>query len=259
MSPVPGVGWSLLCLLALTALGLYCAALRRQPDHKYRWPRVRGWLLALGLGLVALATAPPVSEFAHQDLRGHMAQHLLLGMFAPLALVFAAPVSLLLRSLPRPAARRTLAVLRSPPLRVLSHPATASLLNLGGMYLLYLTPLFRESLHSPALHGFINLHFLIAGCLFTWAIAGPDPGPKRPSPGFRLVVLVVSIAAHGILAKAMYAYGWPEGTGFSDAEIQAAAQWMYYGGDLAELILLTALLRSWAKRWYASNRTGEFC
>ncbi len=34
---------------------------------------------------------PPIAPFAHTDFRGHMAQHMLIGMYAPLALVLGAP------------------------------------------------------------------------------------------------------------------------------------------------------------------------
>src|SRR5690606_757641 len=122
---------------------------------------------------------------------------LLLGMFAPLALVLGAPVSLLLRSLPRRGARVCLALLHSPPLRLLTRPWMALLLNIGGMYLLYLTPLFAAMASSPALHVLVHLHFLLAGYLFCWAIlAGPDPGLRPARPLRRLGVLFAGMAAH---------------------------------------------------------------
>lgn len=56
----------------------------------------------------------------------------------------------------------------------LSHPISALFLNIGGMYVLYLTPLYETSLHSTAVHYWVHIHFLMAGYLFAWAIAGPD-------------------------------------------------------------------------------------
>jgi putative membrane protein len=54
--------------------------------------------------MLGLATSPPLEALAHADARGHMAQHLLLGMYAPLALVLGAPLTLLLGSIPLPPA-----------------------------------------------------------------------------------------------------------------------------------------------------------
>lgn len=53
------------------------------------------------------------------------------------------------------------------------------------------------------------------------------------------------MGSHALLAKLMYGRGWPRGTPHSLAEIQQAAQWMYYGGDLTEVLLAAALFASW--------------
>jgi putative membrane protein len=78
--------------------------------------------------------------FAHEDFRGHMAQHMLIGMYAPLALVRAAPVTLLLRILPAARGRQLTAVLHSPPARVLVHPPVVLALSTGSLAVLYFTP-----------------------------------------------------------------------------------------------------------------------
>lgn len=239
-----GIGVPALTLLVYAvlagALALYAAAAARARRAPRSWSALRAASFAAGIVLIAVAAAPPIAAWAHGDLRGHMAQHLLLGMFAPLALVLGAPGTLVLRSLPTPAARRAAAALGTRPVRVLSHPITALLLDIGGMYVLYLTPLYAASRADPIAHALVHVHFLVSGYLFTWSIAGPDPAPRRPGPGMRLLVLLAATAAHGILAKLMYAYGWPRGAFHSPDEIEAAAQWMYYGGDAAELLLAAA-------------------
>ena len=242
-------------LIVAGLLGAYFFAAYVQRRGGRRWS---GWRIAAfvaGAGLLAVAAAPPLVRFAHADLRGHMLQHLLIGMLAPLGLVLAAPVTLALRTLSVPAARRITGLLRRRPLRVLSHPVTALVLNIGGMYLLYLTPLYAATLGSPALHHLVHLHFLAAGYLFTWAIlAGPDPAPHPPRMRTRLGVLFVSMAAHATLGKLMYGYLWPRGTFHRADEIRAAAQLMYYGGDLAEVLLAVALFAMWYQRRGAHYR-----
>jgi len=74
-----------------------------------------------GCGLLAVALLPPVASFAGTDFRGHMVQHILLGMYAPLALALGAPVTLLLRALPPARARHLAGLLRSRPLRLATH------------------------------------------------------------------------------------------------------------------------------------------
>lgn len=181
------------------------------------------------------------------DFRIHMVIHLLLGMIAPLGLVLAAPVTLTMRALPPAGARRLSRFLHSWFVRVVSHPVVAALLSVGAMYLLYMTPLDAFTLQSSGWSALVHWHFLAAGCLFVWAIAGPDPAPRRPSRLYRLVVLFLAVGAHATLGKLMYAYGWPRNV-HSVEDVQAGAQLMYYGGDVAELLLIIAFFASWFRR-----------
>ena len=243
------IGTLIPLVIAGGVLLLYLIAAARQSRSPRGWNGWRTASFVVGIGLLLIAFAPPVAEFAHQDLRGHMLQHLLIGMFAPLGLVLAAPLTLAFRTLPIKISRLISAILGNKLVHWLSHPVTAFGLNIGGMYLLYLTPLYVLSLNNPYLHYCVHLHFLVAGYLFTWAIAGPDPAPRRPNMQTRLIVLFVSIAAHANLSKLMYGYLWPQNTPHSDEEIRAATQLMYYGGDFAELLLVIALFATWyAKR-----------
>lgn len=243
----------LLAFLAVLLLA-YLVAARRARRVGARWGAAREARFTFGVALLAVAVVPPMAEIGHTTLRGHMVQHLLLGMFAPLALALGAPGTLLLRIVPTGAARRTIALLRLRPVRCFVHPATTAVLDIGGMYLLYLTPLFAWSLAHPRVHGLVLLHFVLAGYLFSWSMAGPDPTPDRPGMRTRLAALFAAAAAHAILAKLMYGYGFPRGTPYDPAEIQAAAQVMYYGGDLAEVLLAVALFHVWFRRRSRSAR-----
>ncbi|WP_258723736.1 cytochrome c oxidase assembly protein [Cellulomonas sp. NS3] len=211
-----------------------------------------GWRTAAftaGALLAATALAPAADGVLGGGARGHMAQHLVLGMLAPLGLVLGAPVRLLLGAVPR--ARRPVArVLRLRAVHVVGHPVTAALLHVGGLWVLYLTPLYAWTLDVPAVHHLVQVHFVLAGYLFAWSLVGPDPAPGRPSLRVRAVVLVLAAAAHGILAKLLYAQAGtlPPGAAHPAAEAEQAAQWMYYGGDVAEVLLVVLLCSEWYRR-----------
>ncbi|MEU6742219.1 cytochrome c oxidase assembly protein [Streptosporangium sandarakinum] len=234
--PVAGVAVLLAAYLAAAA-----ALRRREPRG---WSRWRTAAFTAGAALLAAGLTGPVAAFAETDFRGHMLQHLLIAMLAPLGLVLGAPVTLLLRSLPAARARRVTAVLRSRPAHVLTDPWVAFTLNVGGMAALYFTPLYGIACADPLLHPLVHLHFVLAGFLFTWVIAGPDPAPRRPSVPKRLVVLGVSIAAHATLSQLMYA-GLFVAVTAPGPELTGAAEIMYYGGDIAELLLALALVTTW--------------
>jgi putative membrane protein len=58
----------------------------------------------------------------------------------------------------------------------------------------------------------------------------------------RAVVLVVFLAAHGILAKYLYAHPPP---GVPETQAQAGGQLMYYGGDVLDLVLIAIFCWQW--------------
>lgn len=217
---------------ALAAAGLlYAIGLARSPG-RWPWPRTASWYAGLAAATAGLLLAG--------DFRTHAAGHLLLGMVAPLLLVLAAPVTLALRALPVPRARRLSRVLRSAPARALTHPVVAAVLDVGGLWLLYTTDLYALAARHPAVHLAVQAHVLLAGYLFTASLVGVDPAPHRPRPAVRAAVLVLAAAAHAVLAK--HLYGAPP-AGVPDA--RAGAQLMYYGGDVVEVALAVLLCREW--------------
>ncbi|MFF9172635.1 cytochrome c oxidase assembly protein [Streptomyces sp. NPDC014793] len=236
----------LILSILLAAAGCYLLAAhrarRRNPARgRHGWRSVS---FVGGLCLLATALRPPLSSAAHSDFRAHMAQHMLIGMYAPMALVLAAPVTLMLRTLPAARARTLSALLHSAPARVLAHPAVALVLSTGSLGVLYFTPLYDATMGHPLGHRLMQAHFLASGCLFAHAIAGPDPAPARPGVRTRLVYLGVAIAAHALIAQAMY------GGFFVDVhapveQVRQGAEIMYYGGDIAELLLAGALVATW--------------
>lgn len=184
-------------------------------------------------GALAGGVAAAVGGLAvGHDPRAHAAGHLLVGMVAPLLLVTAAPVTLALRALPWERARALGRLLASRPVAVVSHPAVAALLDVGGLWLMYRTDVLDGV--PPAL---VHLHVLLAGYLFAFSLVGADPAPHRPGLGVRAGVLVAAVAAHDVLAKLVYAGG-----------AEQAGLLLHYGGTPVHVALLVLLGREWARR-----------
>ncbi|NGN62836.1 cytochrome c oxidase assembly protein [Streptomyces sp. A7024] len=233
-------------LVLVIACGAYLLLARRacRRNPAVGWNRWRTTGFLAGAALLGVALLPPLAPFAHEDFRGHMAQHLLIGMYAPLALVLAAPITLLLRTLPAARGRQLTAVLHSPPARVLVHPAVALALSTGSLAVLYFTPLYNATMSNPAAHWLLHTHFLLSGCLFAYVIAGPDPAPARPGVRARLVYLGTAIAGHALISQLMYGGFWVN-IHAPIHQVQGGAEIMYYGGDIAELLLAVALVATW--------------
>ncbi len=246
--------WALVESAAMTAVGavalLYAIALWMS-RHRSPWPRWRTASWFAGSACAALA-AGPIATAAHESFTAHMVGHLLLGMLAPLLLVLGAPLTLALRALPLDGARALSRLLRRAPVRWVTHPVVAALLNGGGLWLLYGTGqdpdgLFALMHESAFVHAAVHLHVLLAGYLFTASLVGRDPDAHRAPLAMRVGVLVAFIAAHSMLAKWLYAHP-PVGVDALDAQV--GAQVMYYGGDVVDVALLVLL--GWG--WFAATR-----
>lgn len=219
------------CVFALLVLG----------KRKRVWNPLNTIAFFVGIVMVLIAFSPNLMMRGHDSIKVHMIQHILAGMFAPIFLVLGRPVTIMLSVIPTKIARKFTAILGSPVFLFLSHPLVSFVLNIGGMFVLYLTDLYATALNNPALHFAIHIHLLLAGYVFTWSIIGLDPVPQRPGFKMKVAVVFLSIACHTFLAKFMYAFNFPLTTNESVLEIQEAAKLMYYWGDLSELILLVAL------------------
>ncbi|WP_073759184.1 cytochrome c oxidase assembly protein [Streptomyces sp. CB03234] len=233
---------------ALLVAGAYLVAAARLRRRGDAWPWWRD--VSFTGGSAALAWAV-VGGLPDGPFTAHMAQHLLVGMAAPLLLVLARPLTLALRGTPAgPVRRCLLAVARSRPAGWLAFPPVAALLDIGGLWLLHRTGLFAVTRHHPVWHLAVQAHVLAAGALFTFTICQVDPVRRRWGPALRGVTLLAAGAGHAVLAKTLYAAP-PPGTSYDASDLHTGAQLMYYGGDLVELALAVTL----AIQWYA--RTGR--
>jgi putative membrane protein len=252
-----GLGAVLVAAVALSAAAAYLAAAVRLRCRGDAWPRWRdASFTAGGAGLAwAAVGTPPGDPFT-----AHMVQHLVTGMAAPLLLVLARPLTLVLRSLNPGAVRRgLLSVAHSRVAAALLFPPLAALADVGGLWLLYRTGLFAATRQDPWVHALVHLHVLAAGVWFTFAVCQLDPVRRRRSLAVRGATLLAAGAAHAVLAKTLYAAG-PPGTAFTAADLHTGSQVMYYGGDLVEVALATVLAASWyaaaGRAWRRRQRSG---
>jgi len=250
-------GVDLLAALAVTAtllaLVAYAVLVVRARRRGRAWAVGRTLAWTLGCLLATAAVTGPLARAAMTGWTAHMAGHVLLGMLAPLLLVLGAPVTLALNALPVGAARRLSRLLRSRPLRVLTEPGVAAVLDVGGLWLLYGTPLLDVAHDHPLVDVVVHAHVLLAGYLLAAVLVGPDPLPHRRTTRHLLVVLVLALAAHDVLAKRLYALA--AGTDLLDE--QRGAMVMYYGGDAVDLALAVLVCARWYRRTRPRATSGR--
>ncbi|MCR2812679.1 cytochrome c oxidase assembly protein [Microbacterium sp. zg.Y1084] len=240
-----GVGLGLdavVVAIAVAAVACYLAGVVLSQRRGRPWPVWRTALWCAGVAAGAAGAAGPLAAAAHDGFVAHMWAHLVGGMVAPLLLVLAAPVTLALRTLDVTPARRLSRLLRSAPARVLAHPVVAAALSAGGLWVLYLTPIFDAMRDQPLVHVLVHAHLVAAGALFYASVIGPDPRPHPPGRVLTAAVLVATIASHGILAKFLYAN---PPAGLAVADVRAGAQLMYYAGAWVEAVVIVIFCAQW--------------
>jgi putative membrane protein len=233
-----------LILLVIFLFSLYMMMVIKSNSGRRQWPLYRSLCMALGMLCATVSIVGPLAKEAHVSFIAHMFSHLLLGMIAPLFLVVAQPLTLLLRTISVSKARMLTSFLKMRFIHVLMNPFIAAALNIGGLWLLYTTDLYMLMHHFLWLFVFIHLHLFIAGYLFTASILSIEPTAPIHSYWYRSFILIMALAGHGILSKFIYGNP-PAGVPLKQAE--DGSMLMYYGGDLVDLVLIFILCLQWYK------------
>lgn len=232
-------------ILGVILLLSYMTAMRVSNGKYKKWPPRRLFLWILGLVTAAGAFVGPIGNASHENFVAHMYGHLLLGMLAPIFLVYSKPMTLLLRALPVSDARFISRILNSAYGKFITNPFVASILNIGGLYLIYTTDLYVWMHGSLLLFIIVHLHVFLAGYLFTISIIYVDVTSHRYAFWYRATALIVALGFHKALSKLIY-QSPPDIVPI--AEGRTGAMVMYYGGDIVDLILIIILCRHWYKK-----------
>ena len=231
--------------LFVIVLFLYVQAVIITNRTKRNWPNYRIFLWILGLTCAFITFTGPLADHAHTDFSVHMIGHLFLGMLSPLFIALSAPMTLFLRTLPVSTSRRVTRALRNKFFQFFHQPLTASILNVGGLWLLYTTDLFVMMHQNMYLYVLIHLHIFLAGYLFTISLLYIDPPPNQKSYPYRSVVFLLAITGHAVLSKYIYVNP-PRDVPRDQAELGGMI--MYYGGDAIEVGMIFLLFYQWFKQ-----------
>lgn len=241
-----GIGIQLTLFLPFVLMtSVYIVAVIHSNRTYRRWPLIRTICLLVGMICASLAVIGPLADRAHTDFYVHMFAHLLLGMAAPLFIVLSAPMTLLLRTVSVKIARKITKILKKEIIRFLSDPLFTSIMNIGGLWIVYMTDLFGVMHENSGVFIAIHVHMFLAGYFFTYSMIHIDPNPHRANFLYRSIVLVLAISGHGVLAKYLYANP-PIGVAITMAE--EGAKLMYYGGDLIDIVIIFIICLQWYKQ-----------
>ncbi len=195
--------------VGVVAIALYIGAVVRLHRRGDRWSGWRTAWWVLGWLSLIWATCGAPGVYGRVSFYWHMTGHMTIAMLAPVLLVLAAPLTLVLR-VEHPRKDGTLgpreillAIVHSRYVAFWANPVVAGL-NFGfSLIFFYFSGLFELALTTHTGHVLMIVHFLLAGYLFAMVLIGVDPGPRKWSPLLRLVVLFATISFHAFFGVAI--------------------------------------------------------
>jgi len=223
-----------------------------------RWPVGRTLAFSAGMLVFYVATTSGLAAYDTTLLSVHMVQHMLLSMVVPLLLALGAPVTLALRTLPKPPRRWLLAALHSRVAKVLSFPPLTLLLFVLSPWVLYFSGWYDATLRSAYLHEMMHVHLVLVGTLFFWPLVGVDPVPGRVAYPFRMALMVLTLPFHAFLGvtimgqESLIAGDWyrslPETWLPDPMDDQHLAGGLLWGsGDVVGLVFFGVLFVQWVR------------
>ena len=212
---------------------------RHDPAH--RWPVRHLVFFLAGIAVTVLATLGPVGAFDDDYFWAHMVQHILLMMLAAPFLLLGEPVLLLLRVSSRDVRRRVvMPVLRSRPVRFLTHPVVSWLVFAGVLFGTHFTGFYEFALEHPDVHNYVEHPlYLGAGLLYYFPLLSGSPGTKPLQPFAKIISLLTMMVPEAMVGFALYSAGsvlypfyatvtnrpWGPSTALLDQRLGGAFMW----------------------------------
>jgi cytochrome c oxidase assembly factor CtaG len=229
---------------------------RAHPEHPV--PRVRSLSWALGLFAILLALDSGIEHYDTTLFWDHMVQHMLLTLVAPPLLLWAGPITLLLRASSAATRNRWIyPFLHARVIRFLAHPVVAWILFAAVMWGSHFSPLFDAALENEWMHRLEHGLFLGSALLFWWPVVGPDPSPWRLRPAAKVLYVGLQMPQNTFLSLAIFMSSVPlyqhyvttartwGPTPLEDQQIAGAIMWLV--GDMMFITAVVLLVLAWMR------------
>jgi cytochrome c oxidase assembly factor CtaG len=220
----------------------------------------------LGLLAIAVALQSGIERYDTTLFSIHMVQHLLLLLVAPPLLLYAAPVTQLLRvASPRVRRRVLLPLLESTPVAIASHPVTSWLAFTLVLWLSHFSVLFDASLENPPIHEAEHALYLVVALLFWFPVVGADPSRHRLGYAGRALYLLLAMPPSSFLAMELLFAGTPLYHHYATLgspyligaliDQQGAAAIMWIASDVTFIAGILLVIGAWMR--HEERRTAE--
>lgn len=154
-----------------------------------------------GIAVWALATMSMIGVYAAVLFWVRALQVLLLLFVVPMLLALGTPLTAVRHA---GAAARVDRLLASRAARLLSHPATTSVLMLATPWLLYLTPWYVAALTNPAVGAITRIALALIGFGYFYARIQADPVPRRYPQTISMMISIAETLGDGLLGIVLW-------------------------------------------------------
>lgn len=233
---------------------VYYLAVHRLTARGGSWARGRKIAFGTGLGLILFFSVSFFGAYADTLFWARAAQVITLIMLAPLCLAMGSPVALALETLSERGAERIRKVLVSKVARVISFPASGSVLLIATPWAFYFTGWYPAVLGNGAIDAVSRLALLTVGFIYFYSRLQLDPVPHKYPHLISVVItfvevifdaalgLVLWLGPHIVAHEYYQALGRNWGPSLRDDQIIGAGV-LWIAGDAAGLPFLGALMR----------------
>jgi cytochrome c oxidase assembly factor CtaG len=190
---------------AVAALGgSYRLGLGRWRRAGRSWPRARTACYAAGVVSIALVGLAFLGVYDDVLFWTRAVQNIVLLMVTSMLLALGSPIRLMAELLPVGARAPLARALHSRAARALTFPLVATLGLVVPITVLYLSPLYADTLTSGVASAAAGVVLTATGFVYFWTRFRIDPTPRRDPYGITLVLTVVEMIGDAVLGMVLW-------------------------------------------------------
>ncbi|MDA1128430.1 MAG: cytochrome c oxidase assembly protein [Chloroflexi bacterium] len=272
-NPFTAWNWNPLpTLLILMVAYVYVNGLNNwvRPSHPVSvWQRISFFT---GLFLIFISLQSPLDNLSEHMLSFHQLQHFLLRMLAPMLILLGAPLTPMLRGLPRWMLQGIVRpTVRSPLARAiyekLTNPVITVGIFMGVLYLWQIPGGFNLALRNEFVHALMHITMMSSGLIFYWAVIDPKPRRSRIHYGVRVLYLGLIVLPNTILGAVITFSKDIIYTGYQDVhqpfdmslltDQQIGGLVLWVPGDMMSILVAGIVMIMWYEREEAANNATQ--
>jgi putative membrane protein len=215
-----------------------------------------------GLACIFIALQSPIDPLAEHQFSMHQVQHVLLRMLGPLLILLGAPLTPILKGLPKSLLMKVIKpTVRNRYARLLyyklTNPVLTTVIFMGSLYLWQIPVIHNLAVRSDVFHELMHISMLFSGLLFWWLVIDPKPHRSRLHYGLRVLYLGLIVLPNtllgaiitfspGLLYEAYYEFPQPFGSNaLLDQQVGGLTLWIL--GDMMSIIAVGLTMIVWYK------------